>query len=270
MSKMTQKALLTYLYSHPELHEHLRQIERFEDTRENVGSIEHNLIRALTAAGLSTGGSKTTVRHLPLDQLHKVVHEHMGIQQRSVQADHETWGYQLLRFIWLRYNTILVKLRQRDPNWWALNSCRDALFILGQHFLYASDANTVAAFSWPLELAPHPLPPARQAFLDWMILQNKELVATMHVIDHTSNELWPELGLQIENSPYFSAIRPAGRPSAAEENEMPIVNMVRAYLTKPPAIDAVHETMFLEDNGEYSPTQLLRVRPPGHLFRSAT
>jgi hypothetical protein len=42
-----------------------------------------------------------------------------------------------------------------------------------------------------------------------------------------------------------------GRPAAAEENEMPIVNMVRAYLAKPPAIDSAHETMFLEDNREY-------------------
>jgi hypothetical protein len=32
---------------------------------------------------------------------------------------------------------------------------------------------------------------------------------------------------------------------------MPIVNMVRVYLAKPPAIDKAHETMFLEDNGEY-------------------
>jgi hypothetical protein len=84
-----------------------------------------------------------------------------------------------------------------------------------------------------------------------MILQNKELVATMHVIDHTSSVLWPEQGPQIESSPSFSAIRPAGRPSAAEENEMPIVNMVRAYLAKPTAVDKAHETMFLEDYSEY-------------------
>jgi hypothetical protein len=32
---------------------------------------------------------------------------------------------------------------------------------------------------------------------------------------------------------------------------MPIVNMVRAYLAKPPAVDNAHETMFLEDNRAY-------------------
>ena len=74
----------------------------------------------------------------------------------------------------------------------------------------------------------------------------------MHVIDHTSNELWPEQqGPQIENSTHFKTLPSDGRPSAAEENEMPIVNMVRAYLAKPPAIDKAHETMFLEDYSKY-------------------
>ena len=252
MPEATQEALLEHLYTSGEHHQHLRDMDKFDSTRNSLLARRNMYSSLLKASQRSDHPIRNMNSNLHSAMLGFLDHPHSKID------DHETWGRDTVRQAWAALNKLLYNCRHilthstdeylDDPDNDAgyhrheLFHCYQMLQILNKRFLAPEYAWSVSEFEEPIFNPHRPLTPEQQQFAAWVADQMSEILSAIFLARDILNADRPPILPLLSSGVWtaFNRMRDTLPPPASPL----MAQRVRTYLTK---LARPTEKTFFED-----------------------